>query len=141
MFYGHKLRLHYHSCALQSNITLGAVYLELNLAHLLEEKEQNIAQVQALTSNDKQKMFNLLLTISAISVLLGSAIAYALGRPLQIACWKSGPALAAGNAFIFKPSEETPLGAIKLAEVFIEAGVPAGVFNVVQGAGRRTYDD
>ena len=55
--------------------------------------------------------------------------------PLQIACWKSGPALAAGNAFIFKPSEETPLGAIKLAEIFIEAGVPAGVFNVVQGAG------
>lgn len=54
--------------------------------------------------------------------------------PLQIACWKSGPALAAGNAVIFKPSEETPLGAIKLAELFIEAGVPAGVFNVVQGA-------
>ena len=54
--------------------------------------------------------------------------------PLQIACWKSGPALAAGNAVIFKPSEETPLGAIKLAEIFIEAGVPVGVFNVVQGA-------
>ena len=54
--------------------------------------------------------------------------------PLQIACWKSGPALAAGNALIFKPSEETPLGAIKLAEIYIEAGVPAGVFNVVQGA-------
>ncbi|WP_405631122.1 betaine-aldehyde dehydrogenase [Pseudoalteromonas sp. Ld20] len=54
--------------------------------------------------------------------------------PLQIACWKSGPALAAGNALIFKPSEETPLGAIKLAEIFTEAGVPAGVFNVVQGA-------
>ena len=54
--------------------------------------------------------------------------------PLQIACWKSGPALAAGNALIFKPSEETPLGAIKLAQIFIEAGVPAGVFNVVQGA-------
>ena len=54
--------------------------------------------------------------------------------PLQIACWKSGPALAAGNALIFKPSEETPLGAIKLAEIFVEAGVPAGVFNVVQGA-------
>ena len=54
--------------------------------------------------------------------------------PLQIACWKSGPALAAGNAMIFKPSEETPLGAIKLAEIFIEAGMPAGVFNVVHGA-------
>jgi betaine-aldehyde dehydrogenase len=54
--------------------------------------------------------------------------------PLQIACWKSAPALACGNTMIFKPSEETPLGAIKLAEIFIEAGVPAGVFNVVQGA-------
>ncbi|OFC71269.1 betaine-aldehyde dehydrogenase [Alteromonas confluentis] len=55
--------------------------------------------------------------------------------PLQIACWKSAPALACGNAMIFKPSEETPLGALKLAEIFIEAGVPAGVFNVVQGDG------
>ena len=54
--------------------------------------------------------------------------------PIQIACWKSGPALAAGNAFIFKPSEETPVGALKLAEIFTEAGVPDGVFNVVQGA-------
>src|SRR6056297_803050 len=54
--------------------------------------------------------------------------------PIQIACWKSGPALACGNAMIFKPSEETPMGAIKLAEIFTEAGVPAGVFNVVQGA-------
>ncbi|MEM0514904.1 betaine-aldehyde dehydrogenase [Pseudoalteromonas sp. YIC-827] len=54
--------------------------------------------------------------------------------PLQIACWKSAPALAAGNAMIFKPSEETPKGATMLAEIFIEAGVPAGVFNVVHGA-------
>lgn len=56
--------------------------------------------------------------------------------PLQIACWKSAPALACGNVMIFKPSEETPLGAIKLAEIFTEAGVPAGVFNVVHGDGR-----
>ena len=55
--------------------------------------------------------------------------------PLQIACWKSAPALACGNSMIFKPSEETPLGALKLAEIFIEAGVPAGVFNVIQGDG------
>jgi len=52
---------------------------------------------------------------------------------LQIACWKSAPALACGNSMIFKPSEETPLGALKLAEIFIDAGLPAGVFNVVQG--------
>ncbi|TPE54069.1 betaine-aldehyde dehydrogenase [Maribrevibacterium harenarium] len=56
--------------------------------------------------------------------------------PIQIACWKSGPALAAGNAMIFKPSEETPLTALKLAEIFTEAGLPDGVFNVVQGDGR-----
>jgi len=55
--------------------------------------------------------------------------------PLQIACWKAAPALACGNSMIFKPSEETPHGAVKLAEIFFEAGVPAGVFNVVQGDG------
>jgi betaine-aldehyde dehydrogenase len=53
--------------------------------------------------------------------------------PMQIAMWKSAPALAAGNSMIFKPSEETPLTAIKLAEIYTEAGVPDGVFNVVQG--------
>jgi betaine-aldehyde dehydrogenase len=53
--------------------------------------------------------------------------------PLQIACWKSAPALACGNAMIFKPAELTPLTAVKLAEIMVEAGVPAGVFNVVQG--------
>nr|WKF61199.1 NAD/NADP-dependent betaine aldehyde dehydrogenase [Paraburkholderia busanensis] len=56
--------------------------------------------------------------------------------PIQIACWKSAPALAAGNAMIFKPSEITPLSALKLAEIYTEAGVPPGVFNVVQGDGR-----
>ena len=56
--------------------------------------------------------------------------------PIQIACWKSAPALAAGNAMIFKPSEVTPLTALKLAEIYSEAGVPGGVFNVVQGDGR-----
>lgn len=55
--------------------------------------------------------------------------------PFQIACWKSAPALAAGNAMIFKPAELTPQSATLLAEIFTEAGLPAGVFNVVQGDG------
>lgn len=57
--------------------------------------------------------------------------------PIQIALWKSAPALAAGNAVIFKPSEVTPLTALKLAEIYTEAGLPDGVFNVVVGSGRE----
>lgn len=53
--------------------------------------------------------------------------------PLQIACWKSAPALAAGNAMIFKPSELTPMTALELARIYHEAGLPPGVFNVLQG--------
>ena len=53
--------------------------------------------------------------------------------PLQIACWKAAPALACGNAMIFKPAELTPLSAVKLLEVFAAAGLPEGVFQVVQG--------
>ena len=53
--------------------------------------------------------------------------------PLQIACWKSAPALACGNAMIFKPAELTPLTALKLAEIYREAGLPEGVFQIVQG--------
>ncbi len=53
--------------------------------------------------------------------------------PTQIACWKAAPALACGNSMIFKPSETTPLCALKVAEILFEAGLPAGVFNVIQG--------
>jgi betaine-aldehyde dehydrogenase len=53
--------------------------------------------------------------------------------PLQIACWKAAPALACGNAMIFKPAELTPFTAVKLQEILLEAGVPAGVFQVLQG--------
>ncbi|WP_322893811.1 MULTISPECIES: betaine-aldehyde dehydrogenase [unclassified Yoonia] len=55
--------------------------------------------------------------------------------PTQIACWKGAPALACGNAMVFKPSETTPLCALKVAEILHEAGAPAGVYNVIQGYG------
>lgn len=55
--------------------------------------------------------------------------------PMMIALWKVIPALAAGCSIVIKPSTETPLTALRLAELAIEAGVPAGVFNVVVGAG------
>jgi betaine-aldehyde dehydrogenase len=53
--------------------------------------------------------------------------------PVQVACWKAAPALAAGNAFILKPSEETPLTANVLADLFNVAGLPQGLFQVVHG--------
>jgi len=77
---------------------------------------------------------------------LGSAFSYtrreplgivagigAWNYPIQIACWKSAPALATGNVMIFKPAELTPLSAVYLAEIYKEAGLPDGVFNIVQG--------
>lgn len=82
------------------------------------------------------------------TVALGTDFAYTLREPLgvcvgigawnypiQIASWKSAPALACGNTMVFKPSEETPLTALKLAEIYAEAGLPPGVFNVIQGTG------
>ncbi len=55
--------------------------------------------------------------------------------PLIMAAWKLGPALAAGNSVVLKPSEKSPLTAIRIAELGVEAGLPAGVLNVVPGFG------
>ena len=55
--------------------------------------------------------------------------------PLLIACWKLGAALAAGNTVVLKPAEQTPLTALELARVFLDAGFPEGVLNVVTGFG------
>ncbi|WP_010139636.1 betaine-aldehyde dehydrogenase [Oceanicola sp. S124] len=87
-------------------------------------------------------------TLTGETVPLGGDFVYTIREPLgvclgigawnyptQIACWKAAPALACGNAMVFKPSEVTPLCALKLAEIFIEAGAPAGLFNVVNGYG------
>ncbi|WP_405059479.1 CoA-acylating methylmalonate-semialdehyde dehydrogenase [Kribbella sp. NBC_01505] len=53
--------------------------------------------------------------------------------PAMIPLWKAGPALSAGNSFILKPSERDPSVPLRIAELFLEAGLPAGVFNVVNG--------
>jgi betaine-aldehyde dehydrogenase len=87
-------------------------------------------------------------TVTGQTIPLGRDMAYTLREPLgvcagigawnypiQIAAWKAAPALAFGNALVFKPSEVTPLSALALAEILHEAGLPAGLFNVVQGAG------
>ena len=55
--------------------------------------------------------------------------------PMIMAAWKLGPALAAGNSVVLKPSEKSPLSALRLAELALDAGLPAGVFNVVPGYG------
>ncbi len=55
--------------------------------------------------------------------------------PTQIACWKGAPALACGNSMVFKPSETTPICALKVAEILCEAGLPPGLYNVIQGRG------
>lgn len=87
-------------------------------------------------------------TVTGETIPLGRDFVYTIREPLgvcvgigawnypsQIACWKAAPALSLGNAMMFKPSEVTPLGALKLAEIFVAAGMPAGLFNVVQGRG------
>ncbi len=57
--------------------------------------------------------------------------------PLIISCWKVGPALLTGNSVVLKPAEQSPLTAIRLAQLACEAGVPPGVFNVVPGYGEE----
>lgn len=57
--------------------------------------------------------------------------------PMIMAAWKLGPALAAGNSVVLKPSEKSPLTAMRLAELAVDAGIPPGVFNVVPGYGHE----
>lgn len=65
--------------------------------------------------------------------VVGAVVAW--NFPLVLACWKLAPALATGCTMVFKPADETPLTALKLAELLLEAGYPPGVFNLVTGTG------
>ncbi|MCF6753403.1 aldehyde dehydrogenase family protein [Pseudomonas stutzeri] len=65
--------------------------------------------------------------------VVGAIVAW--NFPLLLACWKLGPALATGCTMVLKPADETPLSALKLAELVLEAGYPAGVFNLITGTG------
>src|SRR5262249_13908846 len=58
--------------------------------------------------------------------------------PISTTGWKLGPALAAGNAVVLKPSEMTPFSAVYMAELAVKAGIPAGLINIVLGDGRTT---
>lgn len=107
--------------ALAVDITTGADVIEYfaNLAPTMQGEQQSINLEQFFYTRHEP-----------LGICAGIG---AWNYPIQIAMWKAAPALAAGNAMIFKPSEETPLSALKLAEIFTEAGLPDGVFNVVQG--------
>lgn len=136
----------------------------IRAAHIIRERAEELARLETLDTGkpiqetrvadwpsgaDALEYFGgLAPTVTGQTMPLGGDFVYtireALGvcagigawnYPSQIACWKAAPALAMGNAMVFKPSEETPLGALKLAEILAEAGLPAGIFNVVQGRG------
>jgi len=137
----------------------------MDAVRLLRERNRELAELEVLDSGKPIQEADSVDVVSGADCIeffaglapsihgehidLGGAFAYtrreplgvcagigAWNYPIQIACWKSAPALACGNTMVFKPAELTPLTALKLAEIYTEAGVPDGVFNVVQGDGR-----
>ncbi len=134
----------------------------MNAARLIRENNQELSELESLDTGkaiqetlvadamsgaDCLEYFGgIIAGITSDYIELGGNFAYtrreplgicfgigAWNYPIQIACWKSAPALAAGNAMIFKPASNTPLSALKLAEIYSKAGLPAGLFQVIQG--------
>ena len=135
-----------------------------NLADLLDQHSEEIAQLDTLDNGTPISSTRLLIPMAvqalhffagAAATLSGHTVASASDRfnytlrepvgvvgsiipwngPMLAASWKIGPALAAGNAVLLKPAEQTPLSAMRLAELAVEAGVPSGVLNVLTGFG------
>jgi betaine-aldehyde dehydrogenase len=129
---------------------------------LLRERNQELAELEVLDTGKPiqeadcvdvasgadciEYFAGLAPTISGNHVQLDNAFGYtrreplgvcagigAWNYPIQIACWKAAMSLACGNSMIYKPASLTPLTAFKLAEIFTEAGLPDGVFNVITG--------
>ncbi|XP_067368649.1 4-trimethylaminobutyraldehyde dehydrogenase A isoform X2 [Channa argus] len=134
----------------------------LEAARIMREKRDNIAKLEVINNGKSISEALVDIDVAWQSIeyyaglagalagqhvqLPGGAFAYtrreplgvcvgigAFNYPFQIATWKSAPALACGNAMVFKPSPMTPVTAVILAEIYKEAGVPDGLFNVVQG--------
>ena len=110
-----------------SNAT-GDIAACINCTRWYAEAIDKIYDDVAPTSN------NLLATITREPLGVVGAVT-PWNYPLLMACWKFAPALATGNSFILKPAEQSPLSALRVAELAIEAGMPEGVFNVVPGYG------
>lgn len=109
--------------------TRGDVQEAIDLAYLMAGEGRRLHGVT--TPSELPNKFNM-----AVRVPLGVAgLITPWNFPIAIPAWKSMPALVAGNTVVIKPAEQTPLSVIILAELFEEAGLPAGVFNVVTGAG------
>ncbi|XP_033103522.1 4-trimethylaminobutyraldehyde dehydrogenase A-like [Anneissia japonica] len=136
----------------------------LSVANRIKERREELAELEVLDNGkpiwearvDVQSVIDgleynagLAPTISGQQIQLpGGSFAYTRREPLgvcvgigawnfpvQIAGWKSAPALACGNTMVYKPSQFTPLSALLLAEIYNESGIPDGVFNVIQGQG------
>ncbi len=136
----------------------------LRAADLLRQRNDEIARIEtldtgkalqetlyvdAVSAADNMEYFaHVAATLTGEHIPLGESFAYtrreavgvcagigAWNYPIQVASWKAAPALACGNALVFKPSEMTPLSALILAEILTEAGLPEGLFSVVQGMG------
>lgn len=109
--------------------TRGDVQEAIDMAYLMAGEGRRLHGVT--TPSELPDKFNM-----AVRMPIGVAgLITPWNFPIAIPAWKSMPALVAGNTIVIKPAEQTPLSVIILAELFEEAGLPPGVFNVVTGAG------